>query len=90
MHFGNAGGQTANIQTKDLHASCRSVLGFSLGTTRQYRPHVLREVSEKVIGYLQSGALNMVIGHRFSLQDARMAHELIENRGSRGKILLMT
>jgi|GEM_PF-4893817 len=29
------------IRTSDLHASCRSVLGFSFGTTRKLRPQLL-------------------------------------------------
>ena len=29
IHFGNASGEIGNFQTKDLHASCRSILGFS-------------------------------------------------------------
>lgn len=35
IHFGNASGEIGNFQTKDLHASCRSILGFSFGTTRK-------------------------------------------------------
>ena len=35
VHFGNASGEIGNFQTKDLHASCRSILGFSFGTTRK-------------------------------------------------------
>ena len=35
VHFGNASGEIGNFHTKDLHASCRSILGFSFGTTRK-------------------------------------------------------
>ncbi len=35
VHFGNASGEIGNFQTKDLHASCRSILGFSFGTTQK-------------------------------------------------------
>ncbi len=40
IHFGNASGEIGNFQTKDLHASCRSILGFSFGTTRKKRPEL--------------------------------------------------
>lgn len=89
VHFGNSSGEVANIQTKDLHASCRSVLGFSLGTTRLQRPHLLREVADKVLGYIKNGSLRIKIGHKFSLQEASLAHRLIESRKSKGKVLLI-
>lgn len=89
VHFGNASGETANIQTKDLHASCRSILGFSLGTTRKYRPNLLRDPAEKVLGYIENGSLKMMIGNKFPLEEARAAQKLMEGRKSTGKILLI-
>ncbi|WJD83550.1 quinone oxidoreductase family protein [Priestia megaterium] len=89
VHFGNASGETANIQTKDLHASCRSILGFSLGTTRKYRPYLLRDTAEKVLGYIESGKLKITIGNQFPLKEAKIAQELMESRNSIGKILLI-
>jgi NADPH2:quinone reductase len=89
VQFGNASGQVASFQTKDLHASCRSVLGFSFGTTRKLRPELARNVSEKVLGYIQEGRLRIVIGHQFPLEEARSAQEVVESRGSKGKVLLI-
>lgn len=89
VHFGNASGETANIQTKDLHASCRSILGFSLGTTRKYRPELLRDTAEKVFSYLENGSLKIAIGNKFPLEEARKAQQLMEDRKSTGKILLI-
>lgn len=88
VHFGNASGTVGTFQTKDLHASCRSVLGFSFGTTRKKRPHLLRHTAEQVFHYLQSGALQIKVGKRFSLQDAGKAHEWVESRQSVGKVIL--
>ncbi|ETE87842.1 quinone oxidoreductase [Bacillus thuringiensis serovar aizawai str. Leapi01] len=47
VHFGNASGEIGNFQTKDLHASCRSILGFSFGNTRKKRPELLQETAMK-------------------------------------------
>lgn len=88
VHFGNSSGEVGNIKTKDLHSSCRSVLGFSLGTTRKLRPELLKTTAKKVFDYLEEGTLKLSIGHRFPLEEARAAHELIESRQSTGKILL--
>lgn len=89
VQFGNSSGEVGIVESKDLHTSCRSVLGFSLGTTRTRRPHLLREVADKVINYLENGSLQFVIGEKFSLKDANLAHELVENRQSKGKVLLL-
>lgn len=88
VQFGNSSGQIGHIQTKDLHSSCRSVLGFSLGTTRKERPHLLTNTANQVLGYLSEEKLKIKIGHRFTLAEASEAHELVESRKSVGKILL--
>ncbi|MDQ0219546.1 quinone oxidoreductase [Peribacillus cavernae] len=89
VNFGNAaGGMVGQFKTTDLHSSCRSVLGFSLGTTRNNRPHFLRDTANQVLGFLADGRLNMKIGKRFSLEDAASAHQWVESRQSIGKVLL--
>jgi NADPH:quinone reductase len=88
VHFGNSSGATATFKTQDLHASCRSVLGFSLGTTRATRPDTLRHTADRVLQYLAEGSLKIQIGKRFALEDAAKAHEWVESRQSVGKVLL--
>lgn len=87
-HFGNSSGSTGHFQTKDLHSSCRSVLGFSLGTTRKERPHLLRNAADHVLGYLAEGRLKMKIVKKFALEEAVEAHRWVESRNSTGKVLL--
>lgn len=88
VHFGNASGAVGHFQTKDLHASCRSVLGFSLGTTRKERPHLLHNAADYVLTYLAEGRLKMKIGKKFALEEAVEAHRWVESRKSTGKDLL--
>ncbi|NGQ95826.1 quinone oxidoreductase [Brevibacillus sp. SYP-B805] len=88
VHFGNSSGEVGHVKTIDLHASCRSVLGFSFGTTRKKRPHLLRETAERVLGLLAEQRLTIKIGRRFSLEQAAQAHEWVESRQSTGKVLL--
>jgi NADPH:quinone reductase len=88
VNFGNSSGEAGRFQTNDLHSSCRSVLGFSLGTTRKERPHLLRDTADHVLGYLAEGRLKMKIGKRFSLEEAAEAHRWVESRKSTGKVLL--
>ncbi|MDR4942669.1 quinone oxidoreductase [Bacillus wiedmannii] len=88
VHFGNASGEIGNFQTKDLHASCRSILGFSFGTTRKKRPELLQETANEVFRYLRDGRLKMKAAKSFPLQDAGKAHEWVESRKSTGKVIL--
>ncbi|HWJ78406.1 MAG TPA: quinone oxidoreductase [Niallia sp.] len=88
VNFGNASGEIGQVKTVDLHSSCRAVLGFSLGTTRNNRPELLRETAERVLEYLADGRLDIKIGNTFSIEEASEAHRLIESRQSVGKIIL--
>lgn len=88
VHFGNASGEIGNFQTKDLHASCRSILGFSFGTTRKKRPELLQETANEVFRYLRDGRLKMKAAKSFPLQDAGKAHEWVESRKRTGKVIL--
>jgi NADPH:quinone reductase len=88
VQFGNSSGKAGTISTSDLHSSCRSVLGFSLGTTRQIRPETLKDTAQQIIRFIVEGKLKFEIAHRFPLEEAISAHKLIESRASTGKILL--
>lgn len=86
--FGNSSGQYGQVQTNDLHASCRSVLGFSFGTTRRERPEILKETAVQVFRLLESGQLDIKISERLPLKEASLAHQFVESRNSTGKVLL--
>ncbi|MFJ8236070.1 zinc-binding alcohol dehydrogenase family protein [Ureibacillus sp. NPDC094379] len=88
VNFGNASGEVGQVKTVDLYSSCRAVLGFSLGTTRNNRPELLRETADHVLEYLADGRLDIKIGNTFSIEEASEAHRLIESRQSTGKIIL--
>lgn len=88
VHFGNASGEVGSFQTKDLHASCRSILGFSFGTTRKNRPELLQETANQIFRYLRDGSLQIKATKSFPLQDAGKAHEWVESRQSTGKVIL--
>ncbi|WP_456275311.1 quinone oxidoreductase family protein [Bacillus sp. AK128] len=88
INFGNSSGKAGVFNTSDVHASCRSVIGFSLGTTRKKRPELMSRIARKVIPYLSDGKINIKIGKLFSLDEASQAQLWIESRQSVGKVLL--
>ncbi|WP_445613518.1 quinone oxidoreductase family protein [Geobacillus sp. YF-1] len=88
IHFGNSSGKPGTFLTNQVHASCRSVLGFSLGTTRKERPEYLKHIADSVIPLISKGDLRIKIGHVFELSEISNAHALMENRMHSGKIII--
>ncbi|HSU78972.1 MAG TPA: NADPH:quinone oxidoreductase family protein [Candidatus Angelobacter sp.] len=88
VNFGNATGRAGQISSYDLHSSCRSILGFSLGTTRNKRPELLQSAAKTVLPLLAEGLLKMSISCQFSLGEATMAQAFVESRRSTGKVIL--
>lgn len=87
--FGNATGSYSQLNTGLLHASCRSLLGFSIGSTRKLRPAWFAETAPTVLQSLCAEQVHIPISARFSLEDAAKAHALLEERKITGKVILM-
>jgi len=88
VQFGNSGGKAGNIKTSDLHSSCRNVKGFSLGTTRAFKPEMLQQVAQEMFTLLKDESFQVPIANVFALEDMQKAHELMESRQHQGKILI--
>ena len=88
VHFGSASGQPGHIRVSDLHASCRSARGYSLGTTRVERPQSIAPTARAVLELAAEKRLVMQIGRHYPLAEAAEAHRWMESRESIGKIIL--
>ncbi|MYL32868.1 zinc-binding dehydrogenase [Pontibacillus yanchengensis] len=88
VQFGNSSGKAGIIKTSDVHSSCRNIKGFSLGTTRRYRPEFIAPIAEEVINLFASKKVYLPIEKVFDLRDAASAHKLMESRNYEGKVLL--
>ena len=88
VHFGSASKETGLIAVEKLHASCRSVRGFSLGTVRQVKPAWIEPWAHAVLELISSRQLSMKIGRHYPLSEAADAQRWMESRSSVGKILL--
>ena len=88
VNFNNSGGEGGTVNTRQLHASCRSVLGFSLGTTLRYRPERIQKTAAYVMPMLGKKQIRFFVWGTYPLEYAGKAHELIESRKTVGKLLL--
>lgn len=89
VNFGNSSGIIGQINSNVLHSSCRSILGFSLGTTRNKRPELLKETAHHILQYLTQGKLKMKIAKKYKIEEVQEAHSWVESRKSTGKVILM-
>ncbi len=88
VNFNSSSGTAGTVDTKQLHSSCRAVLGFSIATTIKQRPEMLKETADQVLPLIRDEKIKLVVSAVYPLVDAQKAHELIESRKSVGKILL--
>ncbi len=87
--FGNASGPPDPVPPLLLSQKgslflTRPTLGHYVATTQE-----LRARAEAVLGLVASGDLDVRVGARLPLAQARAAHELLEGRRTTGKVLLV-
>lgn len=86
LQFGNSSGQLASWTNRDVHESCRTVKGFSLGTTRKLRPRYLQKLAPNVLKTLSNTTI--LIDRTYDFTEIQQAHERIEDRAHSGKIVV--
>lgn len=85
--FGAASGERGSLVPADLMKKNHSVVGFYLPNI-MVRPELFVPSLKKVLGWISSGDLELTIGARYPLEQAREAHEALEGRKTTGKIVL--
>jgi NADPH:quinone reductase len=88
VNYGNAGGGPGVVKTNELHATNRSIVGYSSGHYRGSRPEALRPAVEGCFQAIAAKELTVPVSKTFAMKEAADAHRYIESRKSFGKILL--
>jgi NADPH:quinone reductase len=86
--FGAAGGPPDPLELRRLSAGSFFVTRPSLAAYTRTTEE-LRERAATVFGWVAEGKLDVRIGHRYGLADARQAHEDLDGRRTTGKLLLV-
>ncbi len=86
--YGAASGRPDPIDPGMLVAGSWYVQRPTLGTYAR-TPELMRERAEAVFGLIADGTLDVRIGARYPLEQARQAHEDLEGRRTTGKLLLI-
>lgn len=93
-HFGRvvaigvASGDPPGVRTPDLLFQNHSVIGFHLGNAIARDPGLALAPMTELVAGLTEGDIEVVVGHRYPLEQAASAHRLIEGRSSQGKVIL--
>jgi NADPH2:quinone reductase len=86
--YGAASGQPEPLELQQLAAHGSLYVQRPTLATYTRTPEMLRERAGAVLGMVADGRLDVRIGHRYPLADARRAHEDLEARRTTGKLLL--
>lgn len=77
------------IMPAALMAKSQSVVGFWLIDCMRDPARMIAQPLSDLIGLVQSGVLQPLPGHTYSLADARRAHEDLRARATTGKVILI-
>jgi len=87
--FGNLANANYCPTISSLFTLNQSILGFSFGHYRRYRPEDIQNTMDRVINLVASGKIEMQIAKRVPLKNVQQAHRLLENQEILGKLILM-
>ncbi|MFH8607297.1 zinc-binding alcohol dehydrogenase family protein [Streptomyces sp. NPDC018029] len=83
----SSGGGT--VAAYDLLVGARSVIGFQLGLIARGRPELYEKWRRELWDLHADGRLRTAVHAEFALEEAVRAHEVIETRSNRGKVVLV-
>lgn len=83
----SSGGGT--VAAYDLLVGARSVIGFQLGLIARGRPELYEKWRKELWELHADGRLRTAVHAEFALEEAVRAHEVIETRSNRGKVVLI-
>jgi NADPH2:quinone reductase len=87
--MGNASeAEDVTLSANELWFSSKAVLGFNLQLLSMYYPKVVAEAAKKALPYVASGQIKVDVTDVVKFEDIAKAHKSIEDRTSRGKMVL--
>lgn len=88
VSIGCVSGQEGHADPSQVRLDRLSIVGYHLRTSLRERPEEVRSTVETVLSTLVAGTASPVLDEQFPLAEAERAHRHLEDRQSRGKLLL--
>jgi NADPH2:quinone reductase len=86
--YGVASGEQSHLTPSLLMARNQSVIGFFLPQIMR-KPKLLQDSLIELLGYVERGQLELIIGGVYPLTEAANVHELLQSRKTYGKLILV-
>ncbi len=87
--YGAASGKTVQFLGLQLMYKNLAVIGYWLTPWQQQRPERTRAAAQELMGFLASGKLHIIVSRTFPLAEAAEAHQVMANRQTTGKVVLL-
>ena len=87
--FGNLATANNSTTISSIFTINQSILGFSFGHYRRYKPEDIQATMHRVINLVATGKIEMQIAKRIPLEKVQQAHRLLENQEVIGKLILI-
>lgn len=71
-----------------LMGKSRGIIGTNMLKVAQFRPEVLQRGMQELLVLHEQGHIQPVIGEIFAHENLKKAHDILENRGSKGKLVV--
>lgn len=88
VSIGCVSGQEGHADPSQVRLDRLSIVGYHLRTSLRERPEAVRSTVETILSTLVAGTASPVLDEQFPLAEADRAHRYLEDRQSRGKLLL--
>ncbi|WP_227378173.1 quinone oxidoreductase family protein [Haladaptatus halobius] len=89
VSYGTASGEPGKPSTEKLLFDNARIIGFHLAQSLQQSPGRVLSAVPELTGMLADGRLEVQVEHIFNFKEVRSAHELMEDRKSKGKVVLL-
>ena len=86
--IGFAAGMWPEVQPANLVGRNVGIQGVYLGRLMRHAPDVVAAAVDELVGLWSAGKIKPLVGAEFPLAEVEKAHELLESRGSVGKVVL--
>ncbi|HEY2353996.1 MAG TPA: NADPH:quinone oxidoreductase family protein [Gaiellaceae bacterium] len=87
--IGFAAGMWPEIQPANLVGRNVGIQGVYLGRLMRHAPDVVAACTRELLELWSAGKIKPLVGAEFPLAEVEQAHELLESRGSVGKVVLL-
>jgi len=87
--IGFAAGMWPEVQPANLVGRNVGLQGVYLGRLMRHAPDVVAAAIRELLDLWSAGKIKPLVGAEFALADVEKAHELLESRGSVGKVVLL-